>query len=172
MTLSDYRKTYSWQGAMELAPGLINLAEALPASEEMGLNHQLRALMVELPAAIAGDLIHGSESRHTPSLKLVTAIELIDRVYPALDTAATRTAAEKLAERLTGTNWNEPIGGSSPAAVPVIEDKPAASAEPASAPATEPTPAPEPEPAEPEPTHVAVQPSAPDPESHVQPDSV
>jgi hypothetical protein len=177
MTLSEYRKALSWQGAIDLSKGLVLLAEELPGSEEMGLSFQLRNLMVELPSAVASDLLRGTESRHESLYKLLTVLELVDRVYPALDTAGTRTAADRLAERLTGTAFqeelspagaepapelhHEPVG--EPANVPIVD----APAEPA-APAPE-TAAPAPV-AEPEPTHVAVQPASE--EQHVQPDSV
>jgi hypothetical protein len=199
MTLSEYRKTLSWQGAIELGSGLVRLAEEMPGSEEMGLSFQLRNIMVELPSAVAADLLRGTETRHKSLLKLLTVLELVDRVYPALDTAATRAAADRLAERLTGSAfqdelspaapestpepYREPVG--EPSSVPVVEGSPAAPAPVLATPTPAPMPAPAPlsEPA-PEPTHVAVVPAAeaapapvepaaaPPEEQHVHPDSV
>ena len=114
MTFSEYRETYSWQGAIELGPQLMRLAEELPAAEEMGLSLHLRQLMVELPASIAADLIKGRDASMASALKLLTVLELIDRVYPALDTAATRSAADTLAARLASGNFNERQGGPTP----------------------------------------------------------
>jgi len=69
----------------------MTLAEELPASEELGLSLQLRQIMVELPATIAADLLRDvSEVRLMPVLKLLATLELIDRVYPALDTAGVK----------------------------------------------------------------------------------
>jgi len=176
MTLSEYRKTQSWQGAIAIGPALINLAEALPASEEMGLSFQLRQLMVEVPAAVANDLMRGTEARHKAVLRLVAAIELIDKVYPALDTASVRTSVDQLADRLTGLAFQEELtpGQASaapapapapmpreevgePAGVPVLEGsapaEPAAPVEPAM-----PAEAPEqPDASAAEPTHINVQ---------------
>jgi hypothetical protein len=56
---------------MDVAPGLIRLAEELPASEEMGLSYQIRNLIVELPAAIASDMMRGTDLRFTAAMRLV-----------------------------------------------------------------------------------------------------
>ncbi len=111
MTLSEYRKTKSWQLAIELGPKLLNLAEELPGIEDTGLGLQLRQLMVDLPAAVAADLLTDTQTRKTVVLKLVAVLELIDHVYPALDTPATKTATDELAERLFGARFDA-ISGS------------------------------------------------------------
>ncbi len=100
MTLSQYRSSSSWLGAIELGPKLMNLAEELPASEEMGLSLQLRQVMVELPTAVAADLVQGTDTRQVVAFRLLTTLELVDRVYPALDTAGLRADADSLVERL------------------------------------------------------------------------
>jgi len=87
-------------GAIELGPKLMNLAEELPASEEMGLSLQLRQVMVELPTAVAADLVQGTDTRQVVAFRLLTTLELVDRVYPALDTAGLRADADSLVERL------------------------------------------------------------------------
>jgi len=103
MKLSQYRSSSSWLGAIELGPKLMTLAEELPASEELGLSLQLRQIMVELPATIAADLLQGSsEARLLPVLKLLATLELIDRVYPALDTAGVR-------RRGRDPSWPQPL---------------------------------------------------------------
>jgi hypothetical protein len=153
VTLSDYRNTLSWKGAIELGPKLIRVAEELPASEEIGLSLQLRQLMVELPAAIAADMAGATDTRQLTMYKLVAALELVDRVYPALDTGDTKTAVDKLAERLAGPDFAEP------ALTPEPNHEPEPEAPAVSVPA-EPTPAAEPAAAPAvEATHVAVQPA-------------
>ncbi len=141
MTLSDYRQSHSWKGAIDLGPQLMSLAEELPAAEELGLSWQLRQLMVEVPAAIAADLMYSTDSRRTPVLKLLAVLELIDRVYPALDTADTRKQADRLAEELLEDSFSKaaatadqlasvmppvpamaPPIGSGPIGVPVLPD--------------------------------------------------
>ncbi|MDF2461046.1 MAG: hypothetical protein K0S68_449 [Candidatus Saccharibacteria bacterium] len=186
MTLSEYRKTRSWKGAMDVAPSLIRLAEELPASEEMGLSFQLRQLIVEVPASVASDLLRGTELRHKSVLRLVTAIDLIDRVYPALDTTETRQAVEQLAEHLTGAGFRDELESPHSQAPAPAAPAPAPHHEPGPAPdpaevqltpdttriATEPALPHEPEHAEPQPpTRVAVQPDTAQ-ETDVQPNSV
>ena len=56
--------------------------------------------MIELPAAAAHDQLRGTDTRQRVALQLMAAIDMIDRVYPALDTADTRAGAEKLVGRL------------------------------------------------------------------------
>jgi hypothetical protein len=97
---------------MTLAPALMELAEAMPATEELGLSWQLRQSMVELPAMIAEDLAHEAKEPHLlPVFKLVATLELIDKIYPALDTGKARTAVDKLAERLMGVGFDERTHG-------------------------------------------------------------
>jgi hypothetical protein len=160
VTLSDYRNTLSWKGAIELGPKLIRVAEELPASEEIGLSLQLRQLMVELPAAIAADMAGATDTRQLTMYKLVAALELVDRVYPALDTGDTKTAVDKLAERLAGPNFAEGATSSAaPAPAPTSEPTPEPEAPAVSVPA-EPAPAAEPAAAPTvEATHIAVQPA-------------
>jgi hypothetical protein len=167
VTLSDYRNTKSWQSAIELGPGLMVLAEELPAAEELGLNFQLRKIMVELPAAIATDLLQGTKTRFDTCLRLASALELIERVYPALDTAATRAEAEKLIERLLDESFDDSLSPQPSAAPVVVEPAPVApglAPAPASVPVVpEPAAEPvEPEPAPVEPTHVTVDQAAPE----------
>ncbi|HVQ44616.1 MAG TPA: four helix bundle protein [Candidatus Saccharimonadia bacterium] len=128
MKLSEYRNSSSWQKAIDLGPKLMALAEELPASEETGLSLQLRQLMVELPATIAADLVQEhSDERLMPALKLLATLELIDRVYPALDTAGVRSEADALAEGLVS---GEPAARDAeppqPAPAPERELEPAA----------------------------------------------
>ena len=129
MTLSDYRSNPYWKAAVDLGPTLVRLADELPASEATGISQVLRLVAIELPAAIAADLMDGGSTRQAPALKLAAAVELIDKVYPALDTAAGRSAVDALLEKLFASDF----GGSAPAA-PVVTPEPAA---PAPAPAPE-----------------------------------
>jgi hypothetical protein len=107
MPLTNFRTTASWQAAIALGPGLVRLAEELPASEQLGLAWQLQQTMVELPAAIAFDLqAEGRDTRIPVLLQLIAALDLIERVYPALDTAAIRQATDALFERLSSDQFN------------------------------------------------------------------
>jgi hypothetical protein len=108
MALSKFRDTYAWQGAIELGPHLARIADELPASEDNGLARQLRQGMVELPAVIAVDILKDDgKAQMLPLLKLLAAVDLIDRVYPALDTADAREALEKLYGRISSPDFAE-----------------------------------------------------------------
>jgi len=174
MTLSEYRDTLAWQGAIDLGPHIVKLAEELPQAEQTGLGQQLRQLMVELPGVIAMDLVDGSSARLQVALRLAGALELTERIYPALDTAAARTALDTLTERLSSGSFTEKItvAGQPEALAPgQIADLPN---EGEAAPATAPV-APEVPAAVATPVSVEAQPSATNPEEtttvHVQPDS-
>lgn len=99
MTISDYRETLSWQAAIELGRPLTILTEELPAQEDRGLIMALQSLMIELPAAIGSDLVAGTTMRLGVIFRLQAALELIERVYPALDTAGPKNGLEALMVR-------------------------------------------------------------------------
>lgn len=175
MTLSTYRNSPYWKAAIDLGPALARLADDLPGSEEVGLGKTLRHISVELPASIAADLISSTDTRQHVVLKLVAALELVDRVYPALDTAAARQSADALAEQLLAPGFGPEPAAPAPAEVEAAPVVPAAPVAPVSVPvAAEPTPvavAAEPQlasPLGPAPQPVAV---APVQENHVQSDS-
>ncbi len=107
MTLNDYRDTYSWQAAMELGRPLTKLTEELPAQENSGLITALQSLMVELPSAVANDLIGGTKTRQATYVRLQTVLELIERVYPALDTAESKTKLDALIVRTESETFDE-----------------------------------------------------------------
>jgi hypothetical protein len=184
VTLSTYRNSPFWKAAIDLGPSLARLADELPASEEFGLSKTLREFGVDLPAAIAVDLMMAptSTTRYTVTLKLAAALELVDRIYPALDTASVRASADALAEQLFDDSFG--VAAVAPAAATAAPTlAPAATAlVPADVPAAAPvvaapvsvpvvSDAAEPQLASPlgaTPAPVAVMPTQ---ESHVQPDS-
>lgn len=191
MPLSDFRSAHSWQEAIDLGPGLARLAEQLPLSEQMGLAWQLQQIMVELPQAIALDLLQdGSMTRRPASLRLIASLDLIEKIYPALDTAEIRTAADNLVDRLKSDRFTEVDGipGSftqtpdpAPAPLPVappvgpvanVPVVPEAVPEPEAIPEPLP-PAPEPQAEVPHSVPVSVDvPADTDQENHVQTDLV
>jgi hypothetical protein len=153
MTLTDYPKTQSWQTAIKLGSHIIALAEQLPEAEQQGLAQQLRQLMVELPGGIALDLVEGTRVRLPLALRLTAALELVERIYPALDAAPARAMLAELCDRLVSDRFTETTGGSPVAAVAIDLSRPEA------APASE----------QPESTPDA--PAEPAGSIHVQPDS-
>ncbi len=109
MTQAEYRNTYSWQGAIDLGPKLVSLSEDLPVHEQTGLLMQLHELMVEVPAMVAADLVDGTSLRFAPLYRLTASLELIERVYPALDASMARHELDELSLRLSGPSFNEMI---------------------------------------------------------------
>ena len=109
MTLADYRTADAWQEALALGPALVRITEELPVHEQTGLVMQLHRLMIELPAAVASDLVSGGETRLLAYFKVVAAIELVERIYPALDSGSARQAIEVLATRIQPENFNRPV---------------------------------------------------------------
>jgi len=105
VTISDYRETLSWQAAIDLGRPLTILTEELPAQEDRGLIMALQSLMIELPAAIAGDLVAGTTTRLSVVFRLQAALELIERVYPALDTAAPKNGLDALIVRTESADF-------------------------------------------------------------------
>ena len=109
MTLDTYRTTYAWKSSLDLAPHLVRLAEQLPEAEAAGLAGLIRTLSADVPGAIATDLVTGSTTAMPAMLRTIGALEVIERVYPALDTAIVRAAADELATRVAGDNFAEAV---------------------------------------------------------------
>ena len=172
MSQVEYRNTYSWQGAIALGPRLVSLSEDLPLHEQTGLVMQLHEFMVELPAMVAADLVDDTKLRFAPLYRLTAALELIERVYPALDGTQARQDLDTLGHRLSGASFADLV----PSATPIPEyaeshdhteaDASEHVAEPitvhAQAPADEPTPR-EHVPAEPAPAQSEYAPAPHDP---------
>ncbi len=101
MTLADYRNTQSWQEAIELGPMLARLADELPAAEAMGMGLALRRDLIKLPSAVAIDLVRDdSNLRFAVAVRVATTLELIERVYPAIEVADIQAKLATLTERL------------------------------------------------------------------------
>lgn len=107
MSQAEYRNTYSWQAALDLGPELVSLAEDLPLHEQTGLVMQISELMIELPAMVAADLVDGTSLRFAPFYRLIAALELIERVYPALDAGEAKSDLEELGVRLASASFTE-----------------------------------------------------------------
>ncbi len=170
MALTDFRDTHSWQQAIGLGPHLVRLAEELPAAEATGLAMQLRQAMTDLPTNIALDMLEGgSYSRRLAAVRILAILDLIDKIYPALDTATVRTKLEQLIDRIAGDGFKDRLSTNQPAHpetdLPVHTEADPSTPDPADQTESAPAPAPLPEPAE-NPIAADTQ------EPHVQPDSL
>ncbi len=109
MAFTDYQNTIAWNSALELGPKLTQLAEELPVAEQNGLAQALLCLALDLPTAIGIDIQTGSNTRNEVLVRLQTALELTNRIYPALDIVSVERALEERIERFTGPNFSETI---------------------------------------------------------------
>ncbi len=163
MSHAEYRNTSSWQDSLALGPLLVSLTEDLPAHEQIGLVMQIQQLMVELPAMVAADLADGTSLRFAPLYRLIASLELIERVYPALDAGTAKQAVEALETRLAGDDFAAAVPAPVPAPIDDESDDTDTAPEPAAVPVL---PA-----AEPVPVSAAFQPTEVN-SVHVQPDSL
>jgi hypothetical protein len=96
--MAGYQDTFAWQQAIELSHHLQEVTEELPAEEKVSLGNLLRDSMVEIPATVALDIIQKSEPSWAPVLRLETKLQVISRIYPAIDLGAAEQALKALME--------------------------------------------------------------------------
>lgn len=118
--LERYRSYYSWQESIKLGLLLYRLADDLPGEEQHLLAHDLRRAAVDVPTLIAQNILSNQPPDLAAMVKLSNVMELITRVYPALDTSATEEAIRLMSERMNDTGrFMEMVPA--PAAVPAPE---------------------------------------------------
>lgn len=103
MAFSDYQQHPAWQQAMDLSLALNELGESLPANEQLAL--ELMASAIEIPTMVAEDLLSGHKARLGGVLRLQTRLELIDRIYPALDSSRVVRRLDRLMETLQSPDF-------------------------------------------------------------------
>ena len=108
------------------------LSEELPAHADRGLVMALQSSMLDIPTTIADDLINSTKTRQVAYLRLESALELIERVYPALDTAESKAKLDELIERTESSAFAETIRA--PLPDPADEDSDEDDVEPAATP--------------------------------------
>jgi hypothetical protein len=95
-----YRTFRAWEEAITLSQQVHGLIESLPSDEQSALAMSLNSAAVNIPTTIAINLIHMQIPDIRDLVALQTQLELIDRIYPALDTAEVADAASLLLARL------------------------------------------------------------------------
>ena len=128
MATFDYKQSYAWSEAMELSQGVLGLVETLPETAG-NLAYQLTSLAVKVPGCVAKCLIQNEEPKLGVALRLATAVELVDRVYPALDTGSVQTQVAALLDRMQSPSFTE-LKPATPAPVATEESEPEEVAEP------------------------------------------
>lgn len=103
MAFSDYQQHPAWQQALDLSLDINQLGEDLPANEQLAL--ELMASAIEIPTMVAEDLLSGHKPRLGGVLRLQTRLELVTRIYPALDTARVERTLNKLIDLLQSPDF-------------------------------------------------------------------
>ncbi len=95
-----YRDYCAWEEAIVLSQKVHELIEALPADERSALAASLNSAAVNIPTTVALNLVQQQPANIRDVVSLQTQIELVDRIYPALDTGEVAKAANELLTRL------------------------------------------------------------------------
>lgn len=102
----DYKQSYAWNEAIELAQSVFTLIESLPETAAT-LAQQLATSAVEVPAKVAKNLVKQEEAKLGPALALATEVELVGRIYPALDISDVDKKLTALMDRLQAPSFTE-----------------------------------------------------------------
>lgn len=86
-----------WLRALDISEAMLVLCEGFSHTDQNFLAWQLRNTAIEIPAAIGADKLHRTKTAIDPILKGIAAIELVHRIYPAMETG---TLPEQLKELL------------------------------------------------------------------------
>lgn len=98
MAFADYQKNDAWKQAIELSLKISQLSESLPDGDQLA--GELMSSAIEIPTMAAEDLIAGHKARMGGVLRLQTRLEIVERVYPALDTNRVEKSLNHLLEIL------------------------------------------------------------------------
>lgn len=106
--MEDVTKVYAWQEAMELSKELIRICEEFSDGEKNVLAWHIRQAVVEIPASIAADIELGrKDPTLEPVIRLATELELVHRIYPAIDTDGAPEKLKALVERMKSDAYLE-----------------------------------------------------------------
>jgi hypothetical protein len=99
--MEDVKKVYAWQEAIALANQLARLCEEFSDGERNVLVSHLRQAVVEVPATVAADIKLGRGITKEPLIRLATAVELVHKMYPAIDTGSVPAKLDALMQRMS-----------------------------------------------------------------------
>ena len=92
---SAYQQAVVWELVLQLAQGLYNVADELPASDA-GLVAALYQSASTVPAEIGAALVERRLPKVEPLMGLAAQLEIVDRVYPAIDTTEAQSGFEEI----------------------------------------------------------------------------
>jgi hypothetical protein len=116
--MEDIKKAAVWQEALDLASAVVQLCEQFTDDQNVLAGH-LRGLAIDIPASIASDLSHKREPNADPLVRCAIVLELVKKVYPAIDTEAVESGIENIMARIEKNTFTE-VKASAPA-TPVVE---------------------------------------------------
>jgi|GEM_PF-2445602 len=105
--MDDVKKAYAWQEAIKLSQQLVAVCEEFRDPEANVLVWHLRQAVIDIPAGIAADLQGGGKATMDSMVKLATALELVRRIYPGIETGDAEEYFEKLWQRMSGKAFGE-----------------------------------------------------------------
>jgi hypothetical protein len=105
--MNGVSKAYAWQEAIELSKRLALVCEEFSDASTNVLVWHLREAIVEVPAGIAADLQAGRPATMTAAVKLATALELVRRIYPAIDAGEADERLDRLMQRMQSGAFGE-----------------------------------------------------------------
>lgn len=105
--MEQVRKTYAWQEAMKLSQELLRICEEFSDSDRNVLAGHLRQAVVDIPATVASDVVLNQGPTLQPIVRLATNLDLIHKVYPAIETGKAPEQVKALMERMQSVNYRE-----------------------------------------------------------------
>lgn len=104
--MNEVKKFYVWQEAIALSKQLVRICEEFSDADRNALVQHLRQAVVEIPATVAADILQGRPATLEPAIRLATELELVHRIYPAIETGSAPEKLEGLLERMQSTSFN------------------------------------------------------------------
>lgn len=121
--MDQVKNSYAWKEAIELSLDLIRICEEFSDGDHNVLLGHLKNAVVDIPASIAADIKYSRGANLEPVIKLATELELVHRVYPAVDTGGAPEKVQKLLARMESNNFHEQIPQKAEVA-PIPEEEP------------------------------------------------
>jgi hypothetical protein len=107
MAMQEIKKAYAWQEALNLSKRLVQICEEFSDADTNVLVWHLRQAVVEIPATIAADLQANRGATMEPVVKLGAELELVHKIYPAIETGDADDLLTGLTERMQSDRFGE-----------------------------------------------------------------
>lgn len=107
--MDQVKNSYAWKEAIELSLDLIRICEEFSDGDHNVLLGHLKNAVVDIPASVASDIKYSRGANLEPVIKLATELELVHRVYPAVDTGSAPEKVKSLLARMESNDFHEQI---------------------------------------------------------------